>query len=135
MCQFNSFQLANRHNFDADDGNTYGFVVVVVHLVSANGSIVSNADLTWECVLPIQSEKKEQKVVINYVKLPPSLAQKHTNSHRIPIDFAENESIGYCLNKNFQNWAHTKHHCRNVNKIKFKYKMTIDCVLMSAHVT
>lgn len=55
-----SIQLANSYNFDADDENTYGFVVVVAHLVSANGSIVSNADLTWECVLPIQSEKKER---------------------------------------------------------------------------
>lgn len=66
-------------------------------LVSANGSIVSAADLTWECVLPIQSEKKTQKVVINYVNLPPSLAQKHTNSHRILIDFCR--KIAYCLNK------------------------------------
>ena len=36
--------------------------------------------------------QKKQKVVINYVNLPPSLAQTLTNSHRILIDLAENEN-------------------------------------------
>ena len=81
VCQFNSFQLANSHNLDADDGNTYGFVVVAVHLVSANGSIVSNADLTWECVLPIQSEKTK-----SCHKLRQLAAVTCTNAHKLTPD-------------------------------------------------
>lgn len=54
-CQFNSFQLAD---IVAVDANTYAFFSV-----SANGLIVFDADLTWECwPWPLNQKQKYHKL-------------------------------------------------------------------------